>query len=64
MRHSEHKLGKQFVLKQRIAVHPGTERARRGDHYGEVVEVGRKYVYVVFDHTRERVKLIPSNLAR
>jgi hypothetical protein len=38
-----------FFVGDRIQLHPASERWMRGDRYGEVVSLGRKYLKVRMD---------------
>lgn len=48
------------VKGQRVQVHPATDAWMRGDRYGKVTLVGRKYVHVLMDVSRRVHKFRPD----
>lgn len=58
-----------YYANQRVQAHPATDAAARGDRFGTVESVGRKYVHVKMDQSRKVLKfakdaklLIPVNI--
>ena len=51
-----------FRVGQRVQIHPGTDRWMRGDRFGEVVAIGRKWVKVKFDRSGDLVQVAPGLL--
>lgn len=41
---------------KRVELHPATDRWMMGDRYGEIVKIGREYVYVKLDKSGRTVK--------
>lgn len=52
----------QFQVGQRVQTHPATDVWMRGDRYGTVVRVGRKYVHVALDRSERTLRFLPENL--
>lgn len=46
----------------RVQLNPALDRWIRGDRYGEVVKVGRKYVHVKLDKSGETLRFISTDL--
>lgn len=46
----------------RVQAHPATDAWMRGDRFGEVVGIGRKYVHVLMDRSGRLRRFTPSNL--
>lgn len=46
----------------RVALHPVTTSWAMGARYGEVVKIGRKFVYVKLDLTDRIIRLHPANI--
>lgn len=51
-----------YTIGQRVAMHPATDRWMRGDRYGTVERVGRKYLSVRMDRSGALVMERPVNL--
>ena len=51
-----------FKVGQRVRIHPASDRYRRGDVYGTVVKVARKYVHVRMDRSCDLVYVEPTLL--
>jgi len=51
-----------FKVSQRVQAHPSTDTWVRGDRYGTVEKIGRKYVHVRMDKSGRLVQFIPDNL--
>ena len=47
---------------QRVATHPATDSFMRGDRYGTVVAVGRKFAVVRLDRSQTTRKFHAKNL--
>lgn len=47
---------------QRVQLHPATDRWMRGDRYGTVLRIGRKYVRVLMDRSGHTIRVDPENL--
>lgn len=53
-----------FVVGQRVELHPATDAWMFGDRYGEVVKVGRKLVHVKMDRSGKTRKVSPRNIGQ
>jgi hypothetical protein len=51
-----------FVVGQRVQAHPCTDIWMRGDRFGTVARIGRKYVSVRMDVSKRTLKFHPLNL--
>jgi hypothetical protein len=51
-----------FNAGMRVEMHPGTDRWMRGDRYGEVIKVTRRYVHVKMDKSGRTVRTVPGNI--
>ena len=51
-----------FRIGQRVQMHPATDLWMQGARYGNVVNIGRKYVAVRLDCIKRIVYVAPSNL--
>src|ERR1700677_2808243 len=51
-----------FTVGMRVEIHPATDAFMRGDIYGEVVKVARKYVHVKSDATGKTRGIVPDLL--
>jgi hypothetical protein len=54
-----------FMVGQRVQLHPGTDRWMMGDRHGVVMHVNRKrgkYVQVLMDRSNKLVRALPANL--
>lgn len=51
-----------FVVGMTVSSHPATDAWMRGDRYGTVVKVGRKFVHVRMNRSGQLRKFHPSNL--
>jgi hypothetical protein len=49
-----------FSPRQRVQLHPGTDRWARGDRYGEVVSVGRLSVRIHMDRSGHTIRVSPD----
>lgn len=49
-----------FKKGQRVQLHPGTDRWMRGDRYGEIFGIGRRYLAVKMDKSGDIVRFLPS----
>lgn len=45
-----------FYANQRVQAHPATDAAARGDRFGTVESIGRKYIHVKMDRSRKILK--------
>ena len=48
-----------FWQGRRVELHPATDAWMMGDRYGEVVDVGRKYLWVKMDRSGKTRKCLP-----
>jgi hypothetical protein len=46
----------------RVEMHPATDRWARGDRYGEVRKVTRRYVHVLMDRSGRTIRAVPGNI--
>lgn len=46
----------------RVQAHPATDAWMRGDRYGTVTKVGRKYVHVAMDRSGRTLLFLPKNI--
>ncbi len=44
----------------RIELHPATDTWMRGDRYGTVIKVGRKWVHVKMDRSKRTLRFSPD----
>ncbi len=44
------------LIGRRVELHPATDRWMMGDRYGEIVKVGREYLYVKLDKSGKTIK--------
>lgn len=51
-----------YRIGQRVQAHPATDTWMRGDRYGTVVAIGRKYVHVEMDVSRRVKYFAPDHL--
>lgn len=51
-----------FPVGRRVESHPATDAWMRGDRYGEVIKVGRTWIYVYMDRSGRVLKFTPDNL--
>lgn len=49
---------------RRVELHPATDAWMRGDRYGIVASVGRKYVHVKMDRSGRTLPVLPRNIGR
>jgi hypothetical protein len=49
-------------LSDRVELHPATDRWMRGDRFGVVVAVGRKWIKVRMDRSNDLIPVLPGNL--
>lgn len=54
----------QFTVGDRVELHPATDRWMRGDRFGTVVKLGRRYVHVAMDRSGQTVKVAPENVVK
>jgi hypothetical protein len=54
----------EFVVGNRVELHPACDRWMRGDRYGVIVHVGRKLVHVKMDKSEHLARLHPKNIGR
>ena len=54
----------QFTVGDRVKLHPATDRAMRGDRFGMVVKLGRRYVHVELDRSGDVRPFAPENVIR
>jgi len=47
----------------RVELHPATDAWMKGDRYGAVQSIGRKYLIVLCDWSDRRLHLLPRNVA-
>ena len=47
---------------QRVQAHPATDTWMRGDRYGTVAKIGRKYIHVKMDRSERTIRFTPENL--
>jgi hypothetical protein len=52
----------QFTVGDRVELHPATDRWIRGDRFGEVVKLGRRYVHVKLDRSGDTRQFAPENV--
>ena len=45
-----------FHIGNRVQVHPATDAWMRGNKYGSVLSIGRKYITVLMDRDKRRLK--------
>ena len=53
-----------FAVGDRVELHPATDRWMRGDRFGVVTKVGRRYVHVALDRSGETRPFAPENVIR
>lgn len=46
----------------RVESHPATDAWIRGDRFGEIVKIGRKYIHVQMDRSGRVRRFIPQNV--
>jgi hypothetical protein len=51
-----------FAVGDRVELHPATDRWMRGDRFGAVVKLGRRYVHVALDRSGETRRFAPENV--
>lgn len=51
-----------FSTGQRIETHPATDAWMRGDRFGTVTVIGRKYVSIKMDVSKRTLRMLPSNI--
>lgn len=56
------KLAGNRLVGTRVEAHPATDTWMRGDRYGEIVAVGRKYIRVKMDRSGRTLRFVPENL--
>lgn len=49
-----------FKVGQRVQLHPATDRWMRGDRWGVVYKLGRKYVELVMETTGAHLRVPPD----
>lgn len=54
----------QFTVGDRVELHPATDRWMRGDRFGTVVKLGRRYVHVALDRSGDTRQFSPENVVR
>lgn len=54
----------QFSVGDRVELHPATDRAMRGDRFGTVAKLGRRYVHVALDRSGQTRQFAPENVIR
>ena len=54
----------QFAVGDRVELHPATDRWMRGDRFGTVAKLGRRYVHVKLDRSGDTRQLVPENVVR
>jgi hypothetical protein len=52
----------QFKVGDRVGLHPATDRWMRGDRFGTVSKVGRRYVHVKLDLSGDTRPFSPENV--
>ena len=51
-----------FKVGDRVQLHPATDRWMRGDRYGIITKLGRKYATVRLDKSGATLTFLPSDL--
>lgn len=51
-----------YWLGVRVQLHPGTDAWMRGDRYGDVVKVGRKFLHVRMDRSGLTRRVSPARV--
>lgn len=51
-----------FVVGQRVAIHPANNSWLMGERFGEVIRLGRRWVYVKLDLSRREIPFYPGDL--
>jgi hypothetical protein len=51
-----------FILNQRVQAHPATDTWMRGDRYGTVKKIGRRYIHVLMDRSGRTIRFDIDNL--
>lgn len=54
----------QFTVGDRVELHPATDRWMRGDRFGTVVKLGRRYVHVALDRSGDTRQFSPESVVR
>ena len=54
----------QFKVGDRVELHPATDRWIRGDRFGTVSKIGRRYVHVKLDRSGDTRQFSPENVVR
>lgn len=54
----------QFTVGDRVELHPATDRWMRGDRFGTVAKLGRRYVHVTLDRSGDTRQFAPENVVR
>jgi hypothetical protein len=49
-----------FKVGQRVQLHPATDRWMRGDRWGVVHKLGRKYIELVMDNSGAHLRVPPD----
>lgn len=53
-----------FKVGDRVQLHPATDRWMRGDRFGVVSKVGRRYVHIRLDRSGDDRPFAPENVIR
>lgn len=46
----------------RVELHPATDRWMRGDRFGTVEKIGRKYIHVRMDRSGQLARVLPADI--
>jgi hypothetical protein len=53
-----------FNVGMRVELHPSTDQWMMGDRFGDVVQVGRKRVYVKMDRSGRILRVLPQHIGQ
>jgi hypothetical protein len=50
------------IVGRRVEIHPATDTWMRGDRFGRIVRIGRKYARVLMDRSGRTLNFSPDDL--
>ena len=56
------KLSNDYVVGDRVELHPATSAWARGDRYGQIVRRGTKFYHVAMDRSQRVLRVPPRNI--
>lgn len=54
----------EYRVNDRIEMHPATDRWMRGDRYGNIVKIGRRFLHIKMDRSGQTIRAEPSCIQR